>query len=63
MGHYKKLYDDRCEEPDYLNAPEQGDEDFITGVAPTYIALLAEAAAVALFVGMVAVWAAIGAGA
>lgn len=43
--------------------PEQGDEDVFTGVAPTYIALAAEAAALALFVGMIAVWAAIGSGA
>lgn len=42
--------------------PDQ-EEDVFTGVAPTFIALLAEAAAVALFVGMVAIWAAIGSGA
>ncbi len=53
---------DMREDPLWDYGPGPENEDVFTGLAPTYIALAAEAAVVALFIGMVAVWAAIGAG-
>jgi hypothetical protein len=40
--------------------PDQEPEDAFTGAPPTYIALVAEACSLALFLAMVAVWSIIG---
>lgn len=59
MGMHKRSLPEECRFATFVDEGPDQEDDVFTGWTPTFLTLAAQVASLALFIGMVAVWAAI----